>query len=418
MANEEINNERSLSSIFCAERLFHAFITQPDLSYYECAEQFLRARDLKLKKEEITDFCYRSLYYQQIAYIREILCLAQNAVKRGRVDLTSESFVSGMEELKARTIVSGDTSVTNYNYIKAVRNALAHNDELQENPGIVYGSEESDKDIVVTSEETGLVFKLNMNDLNQLCTTIFKNIIKTDALGIYPRRLENAIVGGYFDVEKINRYITGVEDRKPVDLVLDDYQKNAITNYTKSGVIRDDQVHIDLATNSKEKHIRLVYPDLVKQIFPANSKPEDLALHKYFMFNANALIFEDLNRTKDDIIKTFDDKPEFSKVFMAYCLNSNYGIFLSVTNGLYSIMSDRNLEDIESMFTERLGAENVRHVRNCLQHGTYYYNFDNGMEVYDGGKKLKHITTIDVNKMAFNMHGLVIKRTKDEVESE
>ena len=412
------NIERNLSAVFCSERMFHEFITQPDLSYYECAKKFFKERDTSLSKKELKEFCYKNLYYQQISLIREILCLVQNAVKRGRVDLTNEAFVAGMAELKERTIVSGDKSMTNYNYIKAVRNVLAHNNELQEMPKITYGSDTSDKDVLITSEEAGAVFKLTINDFNELCTLIFKSINKTDGLGLYPRRLENAIVGEYFDVEKINRYMNGYADGETYDLNLDEYQKQAIINYIKSGVVNGDQVHIPLVTNKKEKYIRLVYPDIIKQVFPATSKPEDLALHKYFLFNANSLIFQDLDRTKDDVLECVKSQPEFTQVFMSYCLNSNYGIFLSVTNGLYSVLSDRELTDIEKEFVEKLGEENVRHIRNCLQHGTYYYNFDNGMEVYDGGKKLKHITTVNLNKTAFNLHGLIIKRLKEESEKE
>ena len=125
-----------------------------------------------------------------------------------------------------------------------------------------------------------------------------------------------------------------------------------------------------------------------------------------------------MSRKKDDVIKQFDDKPEMFKVFATYLLNSHYAMFLMVTNGMYTVLSDRNLEDIESEYKEFLGEQNARHVRNALQHGTYFYNHNLGVEIYDGGRKLKHITTLNLEDSANATIKIVYNRCKDSLTAE
>lgn len=412
-------NLRAINTTMYSEVLFHRFITEPNKSYYEHASDFLRESKVKFNKKDKIKFCHTAICCNQIGLLREILCLVQNGVKRGRVDLDSKEFKDAMAEIKERTIIDGDKSITNYNYIKAIRNVLAHNNELLKD-GLMEVDLQGLKGnfIILKSEETGITLKLEISDLHKLCEAIFKSINKTAGIGIYPRRLENAVMGGYFDTKDINRYINRVSGENISDIVLDDFQKQALIKYLNSGVKKEDKLFIPYVKNGKVGNIRLLYPELVKQVFPENSHPEDLAFHKCFLYFINQLIAEDLHKNKDDILDEFKDKPQFFEVFSTYMLNSHYAMFLMITNGMYTVLSDRELEDIEESYKNFFGEDNARHVRNALQHGTYYYNQNLGVEIYDGGKKLKHITTLDLSDCANQTFKIVYDRCKRELASE
>lgn len=408
------NTERSLNTVIIAEKLLHQFVMNPTKSYFALVDDYLKSADVRLSGKEKKEFCYRTIYCHQAALMREILCLVQNAVKRGRVNLESESFTSGIKEIKEKTIVSGDKTITNFNYIKAIRNAFAHNNELESVASVEYQSNNKDKNkIILNCRELDLKISLTLSDMQKIIELILKSINKTESLAVYSIRLENAIKGGYFDPDNINRYITGYDGKSVVNLSLDDYQKQTIVNYISNSKIKNDKVVIPYYLGEKEQGIRLVYPMLIKQVFPHSSKPEDLAFHKCFLFFMNNSIAEDLTRTKDDCLEKSKTGIEALDVFNTYCFNSNYYNFLSITNGLHSLLSDRELTDIEEELQLALGKENTRHIRNALEHGTYYYNQNNGVEIYDGGKKLKHITTLNLSNVAYSMHSAILKRIKD-----
>jgi len=416
MGKQIENSLRGINTVMYSQVLFHKFITEPNKSYYDQVSGFLKENNVSFNKKDKALFCGTTLCINQLSLLREILCLVQNGVKRGRVDLESKNFKDGMAVLKEKTIIEGDKSVTNYNYIKALRNVLAHNNELADE-SIAYDFQGfSGNYVVVKSDEAGLVLKLEMSDLHKVCELIFKAINKTIGLGIYARRLENAVIGGYFDVEDINRYINRVEGETVSDLELDEYQKRAFLNYLNSGVQVEDKLYIPFVKNNKRGDIRLVYPELIKQVFPEKSHPEDIAFHKCLLYFVNSMIAQDSTRKKDDILKQMEDKPELFNVFTTYLLNSHYAMFLMISNGMYTVLSDRNLEDIENLYIEFLGEQNARHVRNALQHGTYYYNHNLGIEIYDGGKKLKHITTLDLERSANATFEIVHSRCKDALK--
>jgi len=411
------NNERSLNSVIVAEKLLHQFIMNPTKSYYALAEEFVSGSKSHLTNKEKKDFCYRTIYCSQVALMREILCLVQNAVKRGRVNLTSDVFSSQIKKVKERTIIKGGKELSNFDYIKAIRNAFAHNNELSKDNVIEYFSNGIDKNkLILDCKDAGICVSLTIKDMQEIVEAIFKSINKTEALGVYPVRLENAIKGGYFSTDNINRYITGYDGKNAVDLTLDDHQKQTINNFVSSGTIKNEQVLIPYFMDGKECGIRLVYPPLIKQIFPHQSKPEDLAFHKCFLFFLNNTIAEDLKRTKEECLKKAQTGVEQLDVFSTYCFNSNYYNFLSITNGLHSLLSDREIEDVEEELKVALGKENTRHIRNALEHGTYYYNHNNEVEFYDGGKKLKHIATINLSSAAYAMHKTVLERCKQNIE--
>lgn len=416
MGNKEENQIRGINSVMISEVLLHSFIKHPEKSYYEITREFLKENHIVLSKNETIRYCNTILCLHQLGLMREILCLVQNAVKRGRVDLTSDDFKKGFEGLKAKTIVEGDKSVTNYNYIKALRNVLAHNDELGEN-AIKFDLQGSNGNyVIVKSDETGLVLKLELADLHKVCELVFKAINKSSGLGIYPKRLENAVIGGYFDVDNINRYINSATGDEITELVLDEHQKKAFLKYLETGVPQGSELYYLYLRDGKVRKIRHLYPNLVNQVFPKTSQPEDLAFHKCFLYFINQQLATNLYSTKDDVLKFMDDKPEMFKAFFAYMLNSDYAMFLAATNGLYTVLSDRDMDDIEPSYKEALGEENIRHIRNALQHGTYYYNHNLGVEIYDGGKKLKHITTLNLNEAADATFKLVYDRCHEDDE--
>lgn len=414
MKSRKENKERVMNSIVCSETLFHSFLMNPNKSYRECAQDYLESKGIKSSREDTEDFCRSVIYYSAISLLREILCLVQNGVKRGRVNLTKDVFVSEINRLKNKTIIEGDKTLSNYDFIKAIRNALAHNNELSDNPSVEF----LDNGLIINSEYAGLKLKLSFRDLHDLCDTIFKSISSFEGLGVYAKRFENAIMGDYFDIEKINRYMKIHKDGESYDIEFDEHQKQAFLKFLNTGEVRDDGVYIPLIYRGKEKLIRLAYPWLLKQVFPSTSKPEDLAIHKTFLYRINVLLMNNMDATKDDIIDKANPDFEFSTVFTHYLLNSEYSMFLLKTNGIYTILADRELEDVEPEFVEALGKDNVRNIRNAMQHGTYFYNFDDGVEIYDGGKKLKHKTTLNLSKATYNMHKAVVSRLKEETEEE
>jgi len=52
-----------------------------------------------------------------------------------------------------------------------------------------------------------------------------------------------------------------------------------------------------------------------------------------------------------------------------------------------------------------------------MVHGTYYYDFDKSIEIYDGQKKVKHIATLDVVDVLNKTQELAHKRWKGKIKT-
>ena len=88
-------------------------------------------------------------------------------------------------------------------------------------------------------------------------------------------------------------------------------------------------------------------------------------------------------------------------------------MFLEISTALTTVLTNRDIEDLEDSYKAKFEEGVLHHIRNAMVHGTYYYDFDKKIEIYDGQKKLKHIATLDGDKLLGDTQELAHKRWKE-----
>ena len=93
--------------------------------------------------------------------------------------------------------------------------------------------------------------------------------------------------------------------------------------------------------------------------------------------------------------------PFIDKEFMQSVIYSSiaFNIFSSRTNAeLFALSTEAGCT-----FTE----EQIRHIRNSLVHGRYFFNFKDGFEIYDGTDEMQHFATLKIEDIRKIYHTFI-----------
>ena len=397
-------------SVYCCPSVFAIFKMKKNLSYKQSFEMFLKMINLPLSKKEVEWTARMSVYAHDLAVFRQNVCLLENMMKKSLIDLNSEEFKTNLAEIRKDVLVEGGETLTNYNFIKLIRNTFAHNNELEETPRLTFFEDLKEGAIKfkVEKPDEGIKIVMGPKDMETLCNTLVGNVttdcIPEGTLAIRTNRLKNAVVGKYFDAKKINRYMQDVKtDEEFFDLQLDEIQEEAITNYLSSGIVVDNEPCLMRKCKGKAQKTPVVNPSLINTIFPRTRNAVSLALQN--LINLNSIyreIRENPNVTMDDISEKMYEYAQSKDmterdfgITANYFLGSSYSLFLETSNALTTVLANRDVVDLEEEYKSVFDEGTLRHIRNAMVHGTYFYDFKGKVHIYDGQKKLKHITSFD-----------------------
>lgn len=417
-------------SVCCCPSVFLLYKSKKDMSYKECFYQYLKMNDGKINKKDAEQLMWLSLYAHDLAVFRQSVCLLETVMKNSLVDLSSDRFKTYMMNLRENVIVEGGDGLTNYNFIKLIRNTFAHNNELEQKPQLTFFEDEREGYIKFKIEDPlqGIKIVIGPEDMDNLCYAIIENTssehIPGSTLAIRTRRLKNSLLGNYFDPQKINRYIQELKGEELCDLKLDENQERAILNYFKDGYDCGGEYCVKVLGENAPITIDLLNTALVNTIFPRTNNAVSMALKNHISINAiYGQIRKNPNMTYNDILTTFgimsNSEDEEEKNFgttASYLLVSPQSVFLEISTALTTILSNRDTEDLEEEYQSDFEDGTLRHIRNALMHGTYFYDFDKSLQIYDGQRKLKFITSLDGVKVLSKTQELALKRWKDTMK--
>lgn len=415
-------------SVYVCPSVFALFKVNRDLSYKQNFELFLKMINLPLSKKEMEWTMLVSLYAHDLAVFRQNVCLVENIMKGSFINLTSYNFKSKLMDIRKKVTIEGGDDLTNYNFIKLIRNTFAHNNELEEKPQLTFFEDPNEGYIKFKIEKPDQNIKIIMGpeDMDELCNAMVENVnslyIPGSALGVRTKRLKNSLLGGYFDAKKINRYMHDVKsDTEFGDLVIDENQEKAITNYFKAGQIFKNEFYMLQKCKDKTLGISLTNPSLITTVFPRTNNAITIATQNLLQINAiYGEIKKDPNTTLNDIVEKFYaysaskdlDEQDFGLI-SSYFLTSKYSKFLETATALTTVLSNRDTDDFEEEFKNFFEPGSFHHVRNAMVHGTYFFDFDNNICIYDGQKKLKFITSFNHLEVLAKTQEIAKKRWKE-----
>lgn len=415
-------------SVYVCPSVFSLFKTNRNLTYKQCFDLFLKMIHLNLNKKDAEWTMYASLYAHDLAVFRQNVCLIENIMKNSLVDLTSEQFKSRLKHIRNRVTIEGGETLSNYNFIKLIRNAFAHNNELDESPDLTFFDDPNEGFIKFKIEkpDEGIKLIMGTDDMDALCYSLVENtyspLIPGSSIAVRPKRLRNALIGRYFDAEKINRYMQDINsDGDPQDIILDEHQKSAISNFFAVGRAFDDDFYFMQMVNKKPLGISLTNPALINILFPRTNNALTLATQNYIChYGIYGELQKNPNLTYDNLTTNFfelgekseSDEKDFALI-TNYILNSPYSMFMEISTALTTICTGREITDLEDKYKSLFDEKTLRHIRNSMVHGTYFYDFKNNLHIYDGQRKLKYITSIEGMDMLYKIQELAQSRWRD-----
>lgn len=415
-------------SVYCTPSVLALFKVNRDLSYKQNFELFLKMIDLPLDKKDSNWTMWVSLYAHELAVFRQNICLLENIMKGSMIDLTSDKFKSSLTNIRKKVIIEGGEDLTNYNFIKLIRNTFAHNNELEEKPRLTFFEDPKENYIKFKIEKPDENIKVIMgpDDMDALCYAMVENIkflySPSISLGIRTKRLKNALIGGYFDPQKINRYMQDVKtDSELSELIIDKNQEQALNNYFSYGRVFDNHFYYIQKCKDKQLGISLTNPALINMIFPRTHNAIHLATQNLLQQNT---IYEEIksnpNITLNDILtkqykstETKDLDEQDFELISSYFLTTPYSKFLEASTALTTILSNRDASDFEEDYKDFFDEGTFHHIRNAMVHGTYFFDFKENIHIYDGQKKLKYITTINYMDVLGKTQEIAKKRWRE-----
>ena len=125
--------------------------------------------------------------------------------------------------------------------------------------------------------------------------------------------------------------------------------------------------------------------------------------NKYHLRNALNMLYENQNLTCSKFVKLLekDDYRAVMPFVDSELMQST--MMSSVAFNLFATRTPSEIKTISDGINLGLSEEVLSRLRNSFIHGRYFYNYNDGFEIYDGTTSLSHITTINydtLNKLA------------------
>lgn len=296
--------------------------------------------------------------------------------------------------------------------LKLIRSSIAHNSMAIQN---TYTNDMKDYEITLNKKHSpGAPYCLSLVELLETIEAYDKCRVMDHVHGAIEHYNLNSVKDLLSHYKKHHTFSNAliVYDSKGNIVPIDKHQDAAFFRFLRK--------HESLINMSKD------FGHYMMRYFPLKDNKLNHYEHKSQLSMTTALLLDLNSSYKDMQEKTFIDymsklKPEQRNKLTNYnvCCND----FIKALNKIdfhgampyidkefmeslfassiaFNICSNRTNDELYDLF-KRAGHETdidtIRHFRNSLIHGRYFYNYNGGFEMYDGQKELEHFGTLTFN---------------------
>lgn len=350
------------------------------------------------------------LYYVTCFFSFELLALVTENFNQTNLNFSDPAINKLLREAK-RTLPEEYKNMNAEELIKLIRDSIAHNSAEIQN---TYTKNIKDYEITLNKKRTTPAkYNIPIDDLLFLLEAYDKARIMSYAHGAlqYPDSVKTVkdLLQKHKKLGSFDKFLT-FYNNKGEAIPIDSYQDKAYLRFLLK--------HSSLINTSKDLN------HFLTRYFPV--KDNKLNNYEYktqlSMLCAMLLDFTD-NTVTDPLVKNYlstlnrdkvtsmvnanitcnDSINIFKKINpqgLVLLLDSEFMQSVFMSSVAFSLMSNRTNDELYELYKEaghEMDIDTIRHIRNSFMHGRYFYNFNDGYEIYDGQKELDHITTLNIN---------------------
>jgi len=404
-------------------RIMYYFLTEK-LTFKQSVIKFLKENKQPINENLLNFVMVNTIAVANILEKRNIFVLFEDCMKSGCLNLTNADFQNKVQSFKDKFIIDGNKNLTSFEFIKLIRNRFAHNNQDEEKSDVDYEINYDGSGLYYIINDENCSIRCSNQDVLSLLKVMFEAFEKElNPLYIYEKRLENALIGNYFYINNIDRYILRNDEDNP-SLNFDDHQKLALTNFFKMGktfnLNKTDKQNYCFCSVIGDTLLAQVLCDskILSNMLPLIKQPEVHAINKNIALSTIIdELYLDYDQTVDDlIIKNInnDELPEEIMMLSNFMLtNKKYYLGSIFTSSFNHLLSNIEFSKLEQEIGDLFDKKEMRCIRDALTHGTYFFDFDGGVEIYDGTKKLKHKGRYELARIGQAVQNYAISRLRD-----
>lgn len=341
-------------------------------------------------------------YYGATYLSLELLTLATENFKNKGLNFGNPKVNTVVREVKAK-LPSEFSSLNGQELLKLLRSSIAHNSESNKN--IKTDSMESYN---INFQKKGLPAPANSS---------FSYVDMIKILSAYDQSRELAQHHAALDID--DRY-------KNVDELLKAHKKfGSFARFIKYENAKGEIVDIDKYQENAYLRFLIKHKNNINKFgnheyflsryFPAKENRLNQYEYKYHLSTCFDLLMNNYDSmTCTKLVKELKTKdfgailPFIDKEFLQSVLYSSIA---------FNMFSSRTNDELVSLSTEAgctFSDDEVRHIRNSLMHGRYFFNFKDGFEIYDGKDEMQHYATLKLEEI-YKIYHVFIKHEKIEI---
>ena len=323
------------------------------------------------------------LYQTVTAFTYELLVLITENFKKNGLNFGDPSIRNMMADIK-KNLPEEMRTMNSTEFLKALRDSIVHNsneirnfDATDINSFRVNLRKKGVRDpheYAFSADD--LLVILEIYDNNRVLTIPHGSIDIADDYNSLEGLLKAKKKFGSF-----NSVIT-FTTQDGVIVPMDSFQENALLRF--------------LINYRKEVNKFKDFPLFLQRFFPNQDNKLNLYEQKYHLSMALCTMFDNLfTQTNEDTIKLMKKvDPIGAMPFLDTKIMKSI-LYSSMAFSIFSSRTPENLLDLATTSEISTDADTLRHIRNSLVHGRYFFNFKNGFEIYDGkDNNLEHYTTL------------------------
>lgn len=353
--------------------------------------------------EKVSQTAYFCFLDSTKAMMHELLVLLKDAHFED-INFSHPDIQKLIKKIKAKMPTELKT-LNGEQLVKAIRDMIAHNCDEKINYN-EYFIDKFELSFKVKGTATPVVVKLDADDLVDILFIIDRCKDKSleAALEVNNTYTMNTLLKARNRVLSYNE-ILSIKDKNGNPITFDGYQDRALTRFLMKNtdtIVKLERIH------KSDKYFHLL------RYAPFASNKINNYEHKSF----NMLMLVDCIKDGQMNYEEITEYMTNNFIHGAYPLYDRETLdslwFSTIAFNLVSMMSAEELEQLAGKTKYPLSSEQCRHMRNALIHGRYFYNYNNGYELYDGKDgNLEHCMTLNVNTI-FHLFKASVKNLKED----
>lgn len=401
------NLNKQLLMTFLTYDVFFEMCKNPKLKLFDAVKEVKTYNSIE-SKIPLDVFAGNMLKYSLSSIVRQCFVLQKEEIDISNLD---ESLKDGKNLIsKTREKLTGK-NIGNLQLYKMIRDAFVHNNP--EDPNFYIDERLHYHFKIKQKKQEPFELELYVDDVIRLLLTFNANFeVDQKITYVHEQNLDTAIKDRTLSLDNIDNFafvtINGVKENA------DEFQKAAFIRFLyKTSPYYEGMYHIPNASWQ-----------IVSGHYPLKENSSNLFLDNLKLIGFLTFMLKNGNKTLTDYLKEYTQKYLSEncpfREFIICPVQYDICDTLLVAN-MFNLLMSTTIENTKS-FVDRSGynytLEEVRHLRNALAHGRYFYTYNkyNGIEIYDGTKTLEHIRTFSVDDF-FMILNHYLNEIVDEIES-